>query len=281
MTIHDHNVKNLKIIVDYINNIPDIEEPIPSSKQDLRNLYRDLIKLVNTLIHIYKIRHNKELTKNKKICLIAKIKEGGSKKKIFTKKDSEEVYNNIDKIGGVLRLFQKGGDLMDFTKPNMGRPPNTSDNIPMAQPMNNNSYNSNYGTNPNEQPNLINPIFFLSDLEDKYGSSLSIPLEIISSSNSMISYFCSMLATTFGYPPFSIPPYSLALFFPKLILRFSHLFLTGYNMFINISRRNWGVVIKNGLSSFPQFLITENQVTTQLLAVKRTLKMLNQRLEAI
>jgi hypothetical protein len=118
-------------------------------------------------------------------------------------------------------------------------------------------------------------MYFLSDLEDKYKSSIAFPLEIISMTNSSISYVCSMIISTLGFPPFSIPPVSAVFIIPKNLLRLTKYLLILQNLLINVSRQDWSIVIKNGLSFFPQFLITQNQLETQLININKILKMAN------
>ena len=120
-----------------------------------------------------------------------------------------------------------------------------------------------------------NMLYYFSDLEDKYGTKATVAFEIISSINSNIAYICSMIVSTLGYPPFSVPPMSLSIFVPKLIIRCTKYFFIGYNLCLNISRKNWSIVIKNLLSSFPQFLITENAISTQLISINKILKSIN------
>ena len=104
---------------------------------------------------------------------------------------------------------------------------------------------------------------------------------MVSMFNETMSYFCAMTIAFLRLPPFSLPPISPVLSIPKLLLKLIKLFFIGSNIFINLFRRNWIIVIRSGIASFGQFMITQNAVGTQLHLANQTLKMVNKQLDNI
>ena len=104
---------------------------------------------------------------------------------------------------------------------------------------------------------------------------------MISIFNETIAYVCAMTAAFLRLPPFSLPPISVGLAIPKLILKLTKLLFVGSNIFINLLRRNWGIVIRSGLASFSQFMITQNGIGTQLILGNQTLKLINKNLKLV
>lgn len=123
--------------------------------------------------------------------------------------------------------------------------------------------------------------FFLEDLEKSIGPKFSIVLQMVSMFNETMSYFCAMTVAFLRLPPFSLPPISPVLSIPKLLLKLVKLFFIGSNIFINLFRRNWVIVIRSGVASFGQFMITQNAVGTQLHLANQTLKIINKQLDNI
>lgn len=237
MASHQENIKNLRNIVIYLNSLNEIKTKIPSDKSNIKDLYRGILYVINTIIFIVKTLKRKDINLEKKTHIISRIKDKRGDK-IFTIIETNRLVNNFVK--------QTGGT------------------IPSDNPIKHDSW-----------------IYFIGDLENRIGLMATLPLEILSSFNSFASFICAMITSTLGYPPFSWPPISLVVSLPKLILRISKLLILFGNIFLNISRRRWSTVVKNGLALFPQFLIMENAASTQIIGVNRILALVNKVLNKV
>jgi hypothetical protein len=54
---------------------------------------------------------------------------------------------------------------------------------------------------------------------------------------------------------------------------FAHVCLNSFNLFLNIARANWPIAIQTAQGMFPQFLVTLNGMTLQLMSAKRFLRL--------
>ena len=75
MSVHLTNKVNIKTIIDFYNKNSNNKEKIPTTKENINNIYSNLFIICNTLIYIYTIKNSSNLTKKKKIKKILKIKE--------------------------------------------------------------------------------------------------------------------------------------------------------------------------------------------------------------
>ena len=84
-------------------------------------------------------------------------------------------------------------------------------------------------------------------------------------------------------PP-AIPPFPFPFPFPLpppagevlgILLVGVQVFSSAFNIFLNIGRANWDVVIKSAMGIFPQFSEVSNTLTVQLVSLNKFLKYLN------
>lgn len=114
----------------------------------------------------------------------------------------------------------------------------------------------------------------LKILEDQFGPIIAIPLELITGFLSALGTFAQILSSTFGmFPP--IP--GAATVFEALaeLTELVHLITSSFNMFLNITRGNWYIVIQTIIGMFPQIMELINGITMQLVVINRFVKMSN------
>ena len=128
-------------------------------------------------------------------------------------------------------------------------------------------------------PNMMMGMMFspLKTIEDQFGPIIAMPMEIMTGYLSMLGMFSQILSSTLGL----LPPVPGIVEVTETIAEISemvHVFTNSFNMFLNIGRANWSLVIQSFIGMFPQMLELVNGVTMQLIVFNRLLKMTDEML---
>ncbi len=115
----------------------------------------------------------------------------------------------------------------------------------------------------------------LKILEERFGPIIAIPLEMVTGFLTVLGMFSQILSSTFGMlPPI---PFAATVFEALAELtEIVHVISNFFNMFLNIVRGNWYIVIQAIIGMFPQILELINGLTMQLIVVNRFVRMGNQ-----
>ena len=117
---------------------------------------------------------------------------------------------------------------------------------------------------------VISPLKFA---EDRFGMFASVPLEITTMMVGILGTISQLISSTVEMLPFP-PPFGWV---PEIVgdlMLGIHVFSNAFNIFLNIGRANWDIVIQSAMGTFPQFLEISNGLTMQLIGVNRVLVMI-------
>ena len=108
--------------------------------------------------------------------------------------------------------------------------------------------------------------------EEKLGSFVSVPLEITSGLVGAFGTISQLMASTVSMlPPF--PGFSTGTSAISSVLEVVHVASNSFNIFLNIGRSDWDMVIQSAIGMFPQFLEAINGMSMTLTSLNKFMEM--------
>ena len=237
----------LKQIVDNLNNIQlqqsntTPKRLIPDDPKSLQNLRSGIAFVFLTLWKIHSIISYKDLSPDEKIQLISSLPDPDGNKFISIR-TATRIYKKSQLLSQIFRDYP----------------------LPQTQ--------SQIGAGRGKFHPLTWIFFPLKAMEKTFGHLVEVPLEITSAVISALSTILQLVSSTVDWLP-APPPIGWV---PEVIgdaTEFAHVCLNSFNLFLNIARANWPITIQIAQGMFPQFLVTLNGMTLQLMSAKRFLRL--------
>lgn len=228
-------ISNIKSIIETLNILNTDKTPLPTSSEDLEIYLSGLEFVSDTFFKILLICKTSKIDYDEKIALIMEIPDPDGDQ--FIDEDlAVWIYSQVPN----LKLF--------YEKP---------------------KYTLKGGADTDDIKSII--VSPLKTAEDRLGPLATIPLEIFTmliGTMGSISSLISSSATSLPMPP----P------FPDIIGKVMlgvQVFANSFNVFLNMARANWDIVIQSSLGMFPQILVASNGLTLQLISMNKFIKTLN------
>ena len=212
--------------------------------------YGDGLHFISTsLFRIITIYRDKTISKTDKINLIRKIRDPDNKP-FINKRLATWIY---EKTPSLRKLYKKSAN-------------NLSEKDLSGKDLQGGSKITEIGEI------IISP---LKLAEDRFGTIITVPLEITTLLVGTLGTISQLISSTVEMLPFPPPLGWVPEIVGDLMLGV-HVFSNGFNIFLNIGRANWDIVIQSAMGTFPQFLEISNGLTMQLIGVNRVLVMITQ-----
>ena len=252
-----NKLRQLKFFIQVLNDFHtskyNTDFKLNTNSESLQKYYNGLLFLIHTLWKIYLISNLQHITNLQKVQLITYIPDPTGNRFINLKL-AAYLLSQSKKLCELFNRKQIGGNI------NLNQ--NEINRINGMYILNNFDKITTF---------LISPI---SVLEDNLGSVISVPLEICTMYLTIIGTFTQLLSSTLEMLP-PMPGVSAGIATIADILQIVHIFTNSFNMFLNIGRGNWDIVIRNGIGMFPQFLEIINSTTMTLNSINKFLDIFN------
>lgn len=228
-------ISNIKSIIETLNILNTDKTPLPTSSEDLEIYLLGLEFVSDTFFKILLICKTSKIDYDEKIALIMEIPDPDGDQ--FIDEDlAVWIYSQVPN----LKLFYK--------KPR---------------------YTLKGGAETADIKSII--VSPLKTAEDSLGPLATIPLEIFTMLIGTMGSISSLIGSSATSLPMPPP-------FPDLIGKAMlgvQVFSNSFNVFLNIARANWDVVVQSAMGIFPQILVASNGLTLQLNNMNKFINTLN------
>ena len=238
------DIDKLRQIILTLNLLNKDKEALPIDPENIQKYHQGLEFISVTLYKIILIYKNKKLSKREKISLIQKIPDPDNKP-FINKRLAEWIYQKAPTLRSIYE--QSTTDIKGCQLKGGGQKIDKIMEI------------------------VISPLKFA---EDRYGLIVTVPLEITTLMVGTMGTNSQLISSTVEMLPFPPPLGWVPEIVGDLMLGI-HVFSNTFNIFLNISRAHWDIVIQSAIGMFPQFLELSNGLTMQLISVNKVLVLIN------